>query len=237
MPTKAADIVEELKKLGSATIKKVMVKHGAVEPYYGVKIGDLKVIQKRIKKDHALALELFATGIGDAMYLAALIADPPKMSKKDLEGWVKKAKWSMISDYAVAWVAAESLVGAEVARKWIDATEELVVCAGWQTLSSIVAIKPDEELDLDHLVKLLDRVKARIGKARNRERYVMNAFVIAVGSYVAPLLAKAKEVAKAIGKVDVDFGDTSCHVPLATEYIAKVEKMGRVGKKRKTAMC
>jgi hypothetical protein len=65
----------------------------------------------------------------------------------------------------------------------------------------------------------------------------MNSFVIAVGGYVAPLTPKAKATAKAIGKVEVDMGDTSCNVPLAIDYIAKVEKMGRIGRKRQTAMC
>jgi hypothetical protein len=37
--------------------------------------------------------------------------------------------------------------------------------------------------------------------------------------------------------VHVDMGATSCHVPLATDYIAKVEARGAIGKKRKTAMC
>jgi hypothetical protein len=65
---------------------------------------------------------------------------------------------------------------------------------------------------------------------------MMNGFVIAVGSYVVPVAAKAKAVAKAIGVVECDMVG-SCKVPLATEYIAKVEKAGKAGKKRKTAMC
>ena len=65
----------------------------------------------------------------------------------------------------------------------------------------------------------------------------MNNFVISVGGYVAPLLAKAKATAKKIGIVEVDLGDTACKVPLALEMIEKIEKMGRVGKKRKTAKC
>ncbi len=50
----------------------------------------MKPIQKKIKKDYALALELFDTGNSDAQYLAGLIADETKMSKKDLNNWVKK---------------------------------------------------------------------------------------------------------------------------------------------------
>ena len=65
----------------------------------------------------------------------------------------------------------------------------------------------------------------------------MNGFVISVGAYVKPLLKQAKRVAKTIGTVSVDMGDTACKVPLATEYIEKIEKMGRIGKKRKTIKC
>ena len=37
--------------------------------------------------------------------------------------------------------------------------------------------------------------------------------------------------------VSVDMGETACKVPLATEYIEKIERLGRVGKKRKTIKC
>ena len=49
-----------------------------------------------------------------------------------------------------------------------------------------------------------------------------------------PELNKAAiESASKIGKINVEMGGTSCKVPLATNYIAKVVKMNRVGKKRK----
>ena len=106
----AKEVVNELSKLGSESIKKVLMRHGAREPFFGVKIEDLKKIQKRVKKDHALALELYDTGISDAMYLAGMIADPPKMKKTDLQRWVKRRHWSMLSGYTVPWVASESRV-------------------------------------------------------------------------------------------------------------------------------
>ena len=60
---------------------------------------------------------------------------------------------------------------------------------------------------------------------------------IGVGTYVKPLLRKAKQAAKKLGTVEVDMGETACKVPVAVDYIAKVESMGRVGKKRKTIRC
>src|ERR687892_711817 len=104
MSETVGDIVAELKKLGKESAKRVLVKHGAKEPFFGVLVADLKKIQKRIKKDYQLALDLYDTGISDAMYLAGLIADDERMTKKDLQRWVEKASWHMLSEYTVPWV-------------------------------------------------------------------------------------------------------------------------------------
>jgi 3-methyladenine DNA glycosylase AlkD len=233
----AKEVLAQLKKLGSASIKKVLMKHGAREPFFGVKVADLKVLQKKIKTDHALALELYDTGNSDAMYLAGLIADPAQMTKAQLQKWVKGAYWNMLSGYTVPWVASESKFGRELALDWMDSETEQIANAGWATYWSLVAIKPDADLDLAEIEKLLARVQNEIGSAPNRVRYAMNAFVIAIGSFVAPLLAKAKATARAIGTTEVDMGDTDCKVPDPLAYIEKMEKAGRVGKKRKHAAC
>lgn len=233
----AKEVLAQLKKLGTEQTKKTFTRHGAKEPFFGVKVGDLKVLQKKIKTDHALALELYDTGNSDAMYLAGLIADPQAFTKPQLQKWVKGAYWNMLSGYTVPWVASESKYGRELALDWMDSDKEMVANAGWFTYSSLVAIKPDAELDLAEIEKLLGRVKNEIGSAPNRVRYAMNNFIIAVGAFVAPLTMKAKATAKALGTVEVDMGDSSCQVPDACEYIAKIEKMGRVGKKRKHAAC
>ena len=63
---------------------------GAKEPCLGVlKVEDMKKIQKRVKMDYQLALDLYDIGIADMMYLAGLITDDAKMTKKDLQKWVK----------------------------------------------------------------------------------------------------------------------------------------------------
>src|SRR5256885_13077547 len=111
----AAEIVQELKPLGSESIKKVLLKHGIKEPLLGVKVEELKKIQKRIKRDYRLALDLYDTGVYDAMYLAGLIADDARMTKKDLQRWAEDANCASLSEYTVAWVAAESHHGRELA--------------------------------------------------------------------------------------------------------------------------
>lgn len=236
--TTVKTILKELESLGTEQTRKTFARHGAdTKRMFGVKVGDLKQVQKKIKGDQALALELYATGNTDAMYLAGMVADGAQMTKKQLDGWAKQADWYMIAEYSVPGVASESEHGPALADKWIDARKEHVAAAGWATWAALVSVKPDDELDTAHLRELLARVARDIDAAPNRVRYTMNGFVIAVGGYVKSLLPVAKKTAKTLGQVQVDMGDTACKVPLATEYIQKIETMKRVGKKRKTAKC
>ena len=230
-------VMTELKKKGDAQTRKTFARHGAPAGTLGVKIGELKTIAKKIKGNQVLACQLYETGVADAMYLAGIVADGSQMSKKQLDDWAKGATWHMLSEYTVPGVAAESPYAHELAMKWINAKKESIAAGGWCTYAGIVATKPDDELDLSEIEDLLKQVAGHIHKAPNQVRSTMNAFVIAVGSYVKPLLKQAKAAAKTIGAVSVDMGDTACKVPLASAYIEKVESAGRVGKKRKTIKC
>ena len=229
--------MKELEKKGSESIKKIFLNHGAKGPLFGVKVGDLKVIQKKVKKDHQLAMELFGTGIYDAMYLAGLIADESKMSKKDIQQWAEKSPSHGISEYTVAWVAAESDYGWELGMKWIDSPKESIASSGWNTLSGVIAMKPDNELDIALIKKLLQRIVKEIHSAPNRVRYTMNGFVIGVAGFIKELTKEAIEVSKKIGDVYVDMGGTACKVPSAPDYIKKMEARGSIGKKKKTVKC
>jgi 3-methyladenine DNA glycosylase AlkD len=231
------EIMVQLKQMGNESTKKVLVKHGAREPYFGVKIEDLKKIVKKIKTDYPLSLELYDTGNSDAMYLAGLIADPQKMTREELNHWVQEAYWYMLSEYTVAWVASESPYGTELALQWIESDKENIASAGWATLASIAACKNDNEIDAILYRKLLKRISNTIHSEKNRVRSAMNNFVISVGGYCTYLSADAIKIASTLGKVQVDMGGTACKVPDANEYIQKMHKRNMLGKKRKSARC
>jgi 3-methyladenine DNA glycosylase AlkD len=234
----AKEILEELKPLGSESYKKMLFNnYGVKEPCFGVKIGDLKKIQKRVKKDYQLALDLYDSGNYDAMYLAGLIADDTRMTKKDLQRWVEKAYAGSLPGATVPWVAAGSPHGYQLALEWIESTKPLVASAGWATLSSLVALKDDAELDLLELKRLLQRVQKTIHKAPDAVRYTMNWFIIAVGGYVKSLTELAIQIGEKIGPVTADLGNNDCQVFFAPDYIHKVQKRGAIGKKRKTVKC
>lgn len=231
------EIMQKLEELGSEQTKQIYKNHGVRKPYFGVKIGDLKKLVKFVKKDHELALKLYDSGNHDAMYLAGLSVNSKLISKETLNDWAKKAYWYMAAEYTVAQVAAESDYALELAREWMKYDEEMIAVCGWSTYSNYITITPDEELNLTEIRTLLDQVKNTIHQERNRVRYVMNSFVISVGAYVTELTEEAKQVAKHIGKVHVDVGNTACKVPLAVDYIEKIEAKDKIGIKRKTCIC
>lgn len=230
-------MLAELEKFGSDSIKNIYVKHGAKDPFYGVKIADMKTILKKIKNDQKLALELYQTGNSDAMYLAGLAADGAKMSRKELDDWADKAYWYMLSEYTVPWVTSENEDAFQIALEWIDSKEERIAAAGWATLSNVVSLKEDADLDLARLKSLLKRVEKEIHSSQNRVRYTMNGFVISVAAYVKELTDAALELGKRNGKVQVEMGGTACKVPFVPEYLEKIRARGAMHKKKKTVKC
>jgi len=137
----------------------------------------------------------------------------------------------------VPWVAAGSPHGYELALQWIDSPEEHIAAAGWATLRDIVALRPDAVLDIAALKSLLARVVKTIAAVDDRVRMMMNAFIISIGSYVAPLSAEATAAAKKIGTVIVDMHGRACKVPDAEAYIEKAKSKGTLGKKKKMVKC
>jgi len=234
----AKEILESMKPLGRESYKRLLFNnYGVKEPCFGVPIGELKKFQKRIKKDYQLALDLYDTGNYDAMYLAGLIADDARMTRKDLNRWVEKAYAGSLPGCTVAWVAAGSPHGTAMALQWIESAKSLVAAAGWATLSSLVALKDDAELDLAELKRLLSRAQETIHKAPDAVRYGMNWFIIALGSYVKPMTELAIQTGETIGPVTADLGNNNCQVFFAPDYIRKVQQRGAIGKKRKTVKC
>ena len=238
MPT-VTSIMADLKSKGREQTRKIYARHGMdLERVLGVSTADMKVIAKSIKGQQALACELYATGVMEAMYLAGMVAHGAKLSREQLNAWVEcAANLQMISEYTVPWVTVENQHARALALQWIKSKKEHIAAAGWSTYAGLLATRPDDQLDLAEIESLLETVVQQIGSAPNRVRYTMNTFVISVGGYVKPLLKRAKAVARQIGRVPVEIGETACKVPVATGAIEKIESMGRVGLKRKTMRC
>lgn len=231
------EVMSYLESKGSEQTRKIFTKHGAPGNFYGVKVADLKVIQKKIKTNHTLATELYNTGNSDAQYLAGLIADPKAFTESDFEKWATLAEWYMITEYAVAWNLAESPLCITICDKWINGTDVKLQECAWAALSAHLVVAQNDSLDQTYLLALTNKIENEIHQADNRVRYCMNGFIIALGSAFAELTDTCKAIGDRIGTVEVFMGETSCKVPVIRPYLDNIESKGRIGKKKKTAKC
>jgi len=214
-----AETMRELEQAGSAQTRKTYARHGAREPMFGVSFAVLKTLVKRIGVDHELALALWSTKNHDARTLAVKIADPARIKTSDLDRWARASPPRICGGYVPA-LAAESPHGAAKAREWLASSDETLRSAGW-TLSGFLA-SLDEQTPDEWFAQRLAQIEKTIHSAPNDEREAMNRALIAIGGRSAALRKAATAAAKRIGKVEVDYGDTSCKTPDAGPYIEKM---------------
>lgn len=230
-------ILEYFEEKANPDSKHVLMKHGAQEPFYNVRIADMKPLVKKIKKDKELSMGLWDTGVSDAMYLGGLIADESEMSKKDFEKWIDQAYWYMLSECSVAWPAAEHEDGWKWAMEWFGSENPRYRQVGWATASGYLQLKDKDLPPTEELEKLIDKIESELQGEENRVKYVMNGFLIAVGGFVPELKDRAIEASKNIGKFEVDMGGTSCKIPDPPTYIDKMHARDQWKKRKKTVRC
>lgn len=234
---KTEEVLQALKEMGTEQTRKTFLRHGAPESTWGVKIGDMKTLVKKIKKDHELSLSLYRSGYPDAMYFAGLIADEKKISSEELQEWAETSSWSMISEYTVPWICAESPYGWELGNKWVNSNDTKIAATGWATLTSVISLIPNEKLDIASIRKLIQKTATLIKTSSGRMVYAMNMFLISAAIYIPELKDELILMAEKLGPMEVDMGDTACKVPYLPEYVKRAEERGALGKKKKQARC
>ncbi len=211
-------LLKELESLGRKQTRKTYCRHGVDTAQFGVSYKNFNILKKRIKTNHPLAQDLWATGNHDARVLATMIADGAALTAAEAERWVKEVSNAPITD-ALAGLVARSRVARQKAQKWTRSKKEWIARAGWQLLCRLAL--DDKELDDSYFAAYLPTIEAGIHTAPNRAHDAMNMALVSIGVRTAALRKLALAAAKRIGKVEVDHGDTSCKTPDAAAYIAK----------------
>ncbi len=84
------EAITRLKTLGNERMRAQNTRHGAGGNQFGVRLGDIRKVAKKIKTDHALAMKLWETGNIDARLLAILVMEPGKLTAAELDAMVKR---------------------------------------------------------------------------------------------------------------------------------------------------
>lgn len=211
-------VLKELKKLGSDRTKSVYKNHGAEGELFGVKMGALKELKKKVKQDHKLALQLWDTGNIDARNFATLIADPAAFSKSELDKWAADSGFYWVSDNFSSNIAYKSEHALSRMEKWIKSRKEFVKRSGFSLLS-LFARKDKNSISDAGYREYIDLITAQINKAPNRAKETMNNALICIGLRSPALKKAALDAARKIGTVEIDHGDTECKTNDAVAYL------------------
>jgi 3-methyladenine DNA glycosylase AlkD len=178
-----------------------MARYGiVVEKRLGVSIPELRKIAKEIGKNHDLALELWKTGISDAMILSSLIAKPEKLAEEQMEEWVNDFNsWDVCDQVCNNLFNGHPLVWKKI-LDWSKRDEVFVKRAAFALLSSLAV--HDKEAPDEMFIDFLQVIKCEAVDNRNFVKKAVNWALRNIGKRNTNLNRAAIKVAREIQQID-----------------------------------
>ncbi|MDX9722676.1 MAG: DNA alkylation repair protein [Myxococcota bacterium] len=131
-------LLDELRALGSEAHRAAMLRFAIkVENAFGVSVYALRKVAKRLGRDHALALSLWATGNHEARLLACFVDDPEAVTEEQTEAWARDFDSWDICDQATTSLFDLSEHGWSKARAWATRDEEWVKRGGFALMAGL----------------------------------------------------------------------------------------------------
>lgn len=171
------ETLAQLEALADEKVKAHNIKYGSGSNQFGVKMGDIRTLAKKIKVDHKLALELWNTGNIDARFLATLIIKPKELSKEDIERMVRSEKFVHVADWFYSYVIKVYPGNESFREEWMNSDNIMCARAGWSLTSGRVVRNP-EGLDIP---ALLNRIESEMPGAAPEVQWTMNSTLAQIG--------------------------------------------------------
>ena len=185
---------------------------------HGMNLSRLRGVARRIKTDHLLATELWATGETGPRLLALLICAPKRFTADELDAMLRQTHPPKVNDWFVNYVAKKSPLADELRRRWFDDADPTVSAAAW-SLTTVRVAKDAEGLDLDHLLDLIER---DLKDAPRRLQWSMNETLANIGIFHPELRARALEIGERL-QVLADYPTApGCTSPFAPVWIGEI---------------
>jgi len=201
MCTTAKEVLAELKKFANPANVKGMARFGINSTNtLGVSIPTLRGIAKPHRLDHALALELWESGIHEARILAAFVDDPKQITESQMETWVKDFDSWDVCDQVCSGLFDKIPLAYRKAVQWSKRPEEFVKRAGF-VLMACLAVHEKKSGD-EAFENFLPIIIREANDDRNFVRKAVNWALRQIGKRNSRLRAKAMKVAEELSESD-----------------------------------
>ena len=216
--TTVNEALKQLKALGTEKVRAQNAKSGAGNNQFGVSLGDIRTLAKKIKTDHALALSLWETGNADAQFLSTLLIQPKKLSAKEMDRMVRSVSFVRVADWLIAYVVRQHPDKETLRQDWMTAADRWAARAGWDLTAERVGKSP-EGLDVP---ALLDRIEAEMADAKPEVQWTMNNTLATIGIHLPKHRKRAIAIGEKLGiyrDYPVSKGCTSPFAPIWIDYM------------------
>ncbi|MBA7620480.1 hypothetical protein ES703_27830 [subsurface metagenome] len=195
------DVLEKLNALSDPKALAGMARYGInPENTYGVSIPNLRKMAKEVGIDHALAQQLWVSGIHEARILASMIDDPKMATEEQLERWVKDFDSWDVCDQCCSNLFERTEFAYQKALEWSSSDKEFIKRAGF-VLMARLAVSDKKAVDIKFEL-FLPLIKREAGDNRNFVKKAVNWALRQIGKRNLNLNKKAIEIARGIQQMD-----------------------------------
>ncbi len=207
------ETLKQLETLGNEKMRAFNIKRGADDNQFGVKLGDIRGLAKKIKINHELALSLWETRNVDAQLLATLLIKPKSLSAEEMDRMVRSGTFVQVADWLNAYVVKQHPDKETLRQKWMADDDPWIARAGWNLTSERIGKDP-EGLDLP---ALLDRIESEMKDAPPEAQWTMNFCLGGIGIHFPKYRKRAIDIGETLGiyrDYPVSKGCTSPFAPI-----------------------
>jgi 3-methyladenine DNA glycosylase AlkD len=213
----AARLVDELRALGSERDRAGMARYGInVANAFGVSVRTTRQMAKEHRRDHALALALWDTGLHEPRLLAAFVDDPAQVTPAQMEAWALDFDSWDLTDQVTTSLFDRTPYAWEKARAWAVRPEEFVKRGGFTLIVGLAV--HDKEADDERFTRMLDLMRKQASDPRNFVKKAVSWALRTIGKRDPALNAASVACARRILAVAAHGSDPEAR---AARWVAK----------------
>ena len=165
----------------------------------GITMPVLRELARAHRRNHPLALELWASGIHDARVLATLVENPQQITRGQMEAWVRDADNWALTD-ALAFLFDRTEFAEAKAHAWSARQGEFVKRTGFAMMAGMAI--HGKELPDEVFLRFLPVIAREATDERNFAKKAVNWALRQIGKRSPALRRAAMAEAQRIGKLD-----------------------------------
>ncbi|MDA7980636.1 MAG: DNA alkylation repair protein [Pirellulales bacterium] len=182
---------------------------------FGIGLTQLRKLAKKIGRDHKLAGLLWKSDVYDAKVISLLIDDPKQLSREQAEEQVEQLNHGMLCHVFASCDAtlAKAPFAFELACDWMESKDPIRRRCAYGLLYELSKKNP-KGMDDDFLLERIEHIRHAIKGEEMWVRESMGGALMGIGKRNKKLNKAAVRAAKAIGPLDIDYGDDNSCEPL-----------------------